>query len=372
METKTTLYTIIRTFLIALLYILGFVNTFAQNLVKNPGFEDAVGCPDGYGTFQDDVNFWYKATQGSTDYFNVCGDKMSTGFNFIGNQETFEGNAYAGFYAYGPKDYREYIAGELIEKLEKGKKYTFSFRVSLADRSQFAVDELGILFSQKLLNLRTKRNISFGWMRKNGFTNYVGIKSKRYLTDKGSWMELTGEYTADGTEKYIVLGNFKSNSDTRRTEVARNLKKASYYFIDMVSVEEKENPFRLDENYVLENLFFELNGHEILGDGKKQLQKLVNHLKTNPDLNISVYGHTDNLGSATYNKELSQRRAKEVGLFLLDNGLSPLRIAWKGFGDMLPLALNETEEGRKKNRRVEYVISEKNQEFYASSTFEED
>ena len=363
---------IARTLFISLLYLLGIVSAFSQNLVKNPGFEDSKACPEDYGTFHDDVTSWHKPTQGSTDYFNICGTKMSTGLNFIGNQETFDGNAYAGFYAYGPKDYREYISGELAEKLVKGKKYTFSFRVSLADKSQYAVDELGILFSQKLLDVKTKRNLSFAWMRKTDLKNYVGIRNKRYLTDKGGWMEISGEYIADGTEKYMTIGNFKSNSETRRFEVASNLKKASYYFIDMVSVAEKQDPFRLDETYVLENLFFKVNGYEILGNGKKELQKLADHLKDNPALNISIYGHTDNLGSETHNKELSQKRAQEVAIFLLKNGLAPSRIAWKGFGDMIPLAVNETEEGRKQNRRVEFVVSEKGREFYASSTFEED
>jgi len=95
----------------------------AQNLVKNPSFEDFVQCPDAYGTFNDDVLFWTMPTYGSTDYFNNCSMTMGTTRNFTGKQDTFHGNAYAGLYAYGSKDYREYISGELKQKLEKNKKY---------------------------------------------------------------------------------------------------------------------------------------------------------------------------------------------------------------------------------------------------------
>jgi len=372
MKSTTTLQILDRLLFVVTLILLGLASAFGQNLVKNPGFEDHTACPDEYGSFQEDVSSWYKPTNGSTDYFNLCGDKLSTGKNFIGNQKTYEGNAYAGFYAYGPNGYREYIGGELTEKLEKGKKYKFSFRVSLAEKSQFAISELSILFSSEPIELDTKTNISFNMLQRRRLKNYVSVTNHAYFSNKQDWMEVSGEYIANGTEQYIVLGNFKSNAETKKAKVAKNLKKAAYYYIDMISVAPTGMNLELDETYVLENLFFEVNGHEIIGNGKKELQKLIRHLKENPELNIAIYGHTDNVGPKVLNKELSQKRAKEVGLFLLENGLSSSRIAWKGFGDLVPLAANETEEGRKKNRRVEFVVSEKGQEFYASNLFEDE
>ena len=208
---------------------------------------------------------------------------------------------------------------------------------------------MGILFTPKPLRLSTKRNISFDWLRKAGLMNYVGSTDYHYLTKKDGWMEITGEYTADGTEKYVVFGNFKSNSETRRTKVASNLKRASYYYIDMVSIEKTKEPFQLDETHVLDNLVFGLDGHTIPSNSKEQLLKLIEHLNKNPTFNVSIFGHTDSIGPKEYNKKLSQKRAEEVGLFLLENGLAPSRIEWKGFGDLLPMAQNETAEGREKN-----------------------
>ena len=372
MKTTTTLQVFNRIFFIITFIILGATSSMGQNLVRNPGFEDYLACPSAYGSFQEDLKSWYKPTEGSTDYFNICGDKLSTGLNFIGKQEAFEGDAYAGFYALGPNGYREYVSGELVEKLEKGKKYIFSFKISLAEKSQYAIDEMGLLFSHELLHLRTKKNISSNLMQRNDLNGFVRIKNQKFFSNRDDWMEVSGEYIADGTEKFFIFGNFKPNASTRKLEVAKNLKKASYYYLDMVSLVAKENTINLDETYVLENLFFEINGHRIIGEGKKELQRLVDHLIANPSLNISIYGHTDNVGSKTLNKDLSQKRAQEVGLFLLDNGLSPTRIAWKGFGDLIPLAQNDTEEGRRKNRRVEFIVSKKPQEFYASGLFEDE
>jgi len=361
-----------RVFLTSSVFVFGTVILVAQNLVLNPGFEELKKCPEDFGTLSKDASFWKQPTSGSTDYFNNCSEKMSVNSNFIGEQDTFEGNAYAGLYVYGPNDYREYLAGELKQKLIKGKKYNFSFQVSLADKSEYAIKEFGILFLNKELDLQTKSNIPYSLMNSRGRNNYVGLTNPRYYTDKENWTEVSGSFVAFGTEKYIVLGNFRSNAHTKPNKIGNSSKKAAYYYIDMVVVEEAEKSFKLDEIYVFENLLFEVDGFNIQTEGQKQLESIVVHLKDNPSLNISIYGHTDNVGSQVYNQELSKKRAKAVGLFLVDNGLSPFRIAWKGFGDMSPLAKNETKEGRDKNRRVEFIISKKKRDTYASGLFEDE
>jgi len=370
MESPTTLNRFKHLVFVTTILLIGLESVSGQNLVINPSFEDFNACPQEYCTFQEDVNSWHKPTNGSTDYFNKCGGKMTTGSNFIGQQESIDGDAYAGFYAYSPNGYREYVAGTLSKKLQIGKTYKFSFHISLAEKSQFAINELRILFSRSALTMDTKRNISSPSISERGL-KIVELKNPKYFKEKNGWMKVTGEYIAQGDEQHFVIGNFLSNKRTKVSKVASNLKKASYYYIDMV-VEDVENSFQLEETYVLENLFFEVDGHRIIDDGKIELQKIVDHLKDNPKLNISIYGHSDNVGFSKYNKELSQRRAKEVGRFLLDNDLTTSRNSWKGFGDMLPVAANSTEEGRKKNRRVEFVISKKEREFYASNFFDDE
>jgi len=79
-------------------------------------------------------------------------------------------------------------------------------------------------------------------------------------------------------------------------------------------------------------------------------------LNDNPNLEIEIGGHTDNIGSVAYNLELSRERAKAVTLYLVSKGIRISRIKFKGYGRSIPIASNETEEGRQLNRRVEFKI----------------
>ena len=73
---------------------------------------------------------------------------------------------------------------------------------------------------------------------------------------------------------------------------------------------------------------------------------------------VEVAGHTDSIGSEAYNEDLSDRRAKVVYDYLLDNGIATDRMTWKGYGESSPIATNDTDEGRAKNRRTELVIED--------------
>lgn len=360
----------------ALVLFLAFVfPTFlvsAQNLVKNPSFEDFKICPSEFGCLERAVVSWYQPTDGSTDYFNACSPSMSSETNFIGAQPPYDGHAYAGMYAYGPKDYREYLTAELEEPLRAGQKYVFSFQVSLAEESQFGVNEFGILFTHKPLDFSTKRNIPVNLMAKRKSYNYKLVRNHEFFANKREWTEVTGIYIADGTERFMTVGNFNGHNKTRLLETGKNLKKVAYYYVDMFSVSHLKGSYALDEIYVLENLMFESDGFSIAGEEKNQLNDLVEYLKAHRSYTVSIYGHTDDMGTKEYNKALSQKRAKTVADFLVENGLQPHRILWRGYGDLNPLVKNGTEANREKNRRVEFVLSKKKKDYYATGTFAED
>ena len=87
-----------------------------------------------------------------------------------------------------------------------------------------------------------------------------------------------------------------------------------------------------------------------------QVAKLIND---HPELNhIRVEGHTDNVGSAPYNKDLSERRARSVMRYLVGKGVAHERLVAAGYGFERPIASNDTALGRAKNRRVEFRIVE--------------
>lgn len=109
----------------------------------------------------------------------------------------------------------------------------------------------------------------------------------------------------------------------------------------------------------LDNIFFELDSHELKPTSKTDLQELIRFLEANPKVTIQIRGHTDNQGSESYNQELSKKRARSVREYLVNKGkVAKKRIDFKGFGESKPIATNATEEGRAKNRRTEFKITE--------------
>jgi outer membrane protein OmpA-like peptidoglycan-associated protein len=89
---------------------------------------------------------------------------------------------------------------------------------------------------------------------------------------------------------------------------------------------------------------------------RTDLRALAANLVKYPNSTVRVVGHTDNTGTASHNKDLSQRRAKSVAQVLINNGVAPGRIVTIGRGEIVPVATNLTPEGRAQNRRVEIVI----------------
>ncbi len=341
----------------------------AQNLIPNPSFEDYDHCPEQLGNFYSDVTLWNTPTLGSTDYFNGCSTIMGTPKNFNGEQEAYFGKGYAGLYLYAPGDYREYLQVELKESLEEGKEYEISFFVSLAERSDFAVKDFGILFSSGPIDVETRRTLSkmhLYRITENSY-HFLEINYSEYYKDKKDWVKVSTSFTAKGTERYICIGNFRNNAKTRNLMTKRNAKQGAYYYIDKLNLftpptgdapEALAVDIPLDEPQVFENIHFDFDTSRLLDPAKKDLAGLYDFLKRNESYFLKISGHTDNLGSDTYNQKLSDKRCKAVADYLISLGLSGKRIDWKGFGGLHPVAENGTEEGRQKNRRVEFVISE--------------
>ncbi|MCB0644957.1 MAG: OmpA family protein, partial [Phaeodactylibacter sp.] len=106
----------------------------------------------------------------------------------------------------------------------------------------------------------------------------------------------------------------------------------------------------------LNNIFFETGSAALLQASEVELQILLELLQTNPEIRIEVHGHTDNVGSDADNQQLSEARAKAVVDYLKAKGISADRLSYRGFGETEPIAGNDTEEGRRQNRRTEFVI----------------
>lgn len=117
-------------------------------------------------------------------------------------------------------------------------------------------------------------------------------------------------------------------------------------------------PIEKGAKVILNNIFFETGKALLTSTSRLELDKAVDLMKKNPTMVIEVGGHTDNVGDDNSNMKLSHERAKSVRDYMVTAGIASPRIQSKGYGELNPVATNDTDEGRKTNRRTEFVIIE--------------
>lgn len=105
--------------------------------------------------------------------------------------------------------------------------------------------------------------------------------------------------------------------------------------------------------WVVDEAFFDFDKAVVKSGAFDFLSQIAEILKANPELNVLIQGHTDNIGPKAYNDALSLRRAQAVKNYLVDKGVGASRLTCEGFGFSKPAASNKTKKGRALNRRVE-------------------
>ncbi len=184
----------------------------------------------------------------------------------------------------------------------------------------------------------------------------------------------------------IDLESFKtvisSNSDPSNGEFlvvipvdadyALNVNRPSYLFhsenFSFDKVYSRDEPFYMDialkpikvgEKITLRNVFYKTDSFALDSRSRVELDKVVNLMEANSTMVIEIGGHTDNTGSDAHNVTLSGRRAEEVAKYLVSSGIARSRISYRGYGMHMPVATNDTEEGKALNRRTEMKIIQK-------------
>lgn len=365
----------------------------ASNLVFNPSFEEYRECPrkiDALGHLTI-VDAWYQPTEGSADYFNVCGTRdCGVPHNKLGIQDAHSGNGFCGIYC-SKTDYREYLQTELREPLREGEYYRVSFYVSLSEYSTGAVATIGALFTEKrvsdtvrsILMDKSVRQLAPGISQTVAtiFEPQVVNDYNRVLDNTKGWMQISGVFKARGGEQFLTIGNFypASQSNIVDLDSLTYLLPGAYYYIDDVSVIclgcNKESISRQDtavasvnvpvsfadtlkvgSTFILHNIFFDYDKATLLQQSYNELYTLLTVLQEHPTMKIEICGHTDGHGSTEYNQRLSENRAHAVVDYLVNHGIDIKRLSFKGYGKSRPIDTNTTEEGRAHNRRVEFVV----------------
>lgn len=351
----------------------------SDNIVYNPSFEEHRRCPqriDALGVMTA-VDAWWQPTAGSSDYFNPCGGRdCQVPRNKMGFQEAHSGEAYCGIYC-SQEHYREYLQTELRRPLIVGKRYRVSFWVSLADKSPHAVATLGALFSVARLEdttwdvLMEREVTDYLYQRTQSIAVYLEPQVVNHadsvLSDTKEWVEVSGEYVANGGERFLTIGNFASfnRSNVRQTNNPNAVLQGAYYYVDDVSVVPIDEVEPVAESHPapekgdivsMWEIFFATAESEILPQSYNELRRLQDIMTANPSMKIELRGHTDNQGTIEFNLKLSEDRAKAVADYLVERGIDRRRITTKGYGKSQPVDTNDTPEGRRRNRRVEYMV----------------
>jgi outer membrane protein OmpA-like peptidoglycan-associated protein len=111
-------------------------------------------------------------------------------------------------------------------------------------------------------------------------------------------------------------------------------------------------PVASGEEFVFENIFFDFDKFELKAESMSSLKRLVKFLYENPNVNILITGHTDNVGTPSYNQQLSLQRAQSVQQYLVKEGMHPGRVLVEGKGDKEPVVPNTTADNQARNRRI--------------------
>ncbi len=129
-----------------------------------------------------------------------------------------------------------------------------------------------------------------------------------------------------------------------------------YTYHNSYNKEIKLKRIELGTSIVLPNIFFDTDSFRLKTNSFAELDKIVDFLNQHQNIKIEISGHTDNSGSETYNKQLSEKRAKAVYTYLIQKNINQSQLTFIGYGSTRPIASNETTEGKAMNRRTELKI----------------
>ena len=397
MKLTTNTLKLISTITFSVLSVVAFSQD-EENLVTNPSFEAIGKNPKKLGSIENATG-WMSPTGAKADLFTDSKNAaIAVPSNVYGKEEAREGENYVGIVAFSykdPKKPRSYVMSKLESPLKKGMRYCVKFNVSLAEASRYAVNNIGAILSKKGLGTADSKTPIISEPSLLHFDNYQKIMTARY-----NWTEVCGVVQAQGGEKYITLGNFIADGDTKYTKMKKDpksraaiLKSAAYYYLDDVSVKllkkgescdcqanEGGNEYsttiyqktvNLNEEATAEDkieaqeLFFAFGKSKITSAGKSSLNRIAEKLKANPGFKLQINGHNnvmeDNVGvDNDYYADMDNKRVGVVMKYLMEKGIAEGRLiaAQKGSSK----SNVEIQEGDNddlkmaKNRRVTFII----------------
>ena len=374
-----------------------FIVTFAlslqaqdDNLVPNGGFEDTnIKKLKSYGQMEEFGMDWFAATSVPADVYGegAKGDKVGIPVNNYGKQEAAQGLCYAGFRAYSkdPKLSRNYLEVKLPQPLDRDVMYCVSFDISLADLSRYAVNEIGVVISDRKIEQPNN-----GDMIRNADVKHKTNKVFQYMD---GWEKFCGTFVGTGEEEYVLIGCFGGRNSMEIEKVSRPSGMTgaqanhAYYYIDNVSIveiqaksqckcskaDERDMDLVYGSSSVIEEdmsdaekvkasvVYYAFLKRTPTGAGKATVATIAEIMKSNPDMIINIVGHSDDdersegAVNARYSR-IGKNRADQIRRMLEAEGIAAARITVTDMSNMDPANTRDSEISRAQNRRVTFEL----------------
>jgi outer membrane protein OmpA-like peptidoglycan-associated protein len=360
------------------------------NLVPNGGFEDTnINKLRTYGQMEEFSMDWFAATEVAADIYGdgAKGDKVAVPTNNYGKQEPSDGLCYAGFRAYSkdPRLNRSYLEVKLPKTLDKDVMYCVSFDISLADLSRFAVNEIGVLMSDRKIELPNTSDM----------IQQADVKQKtnKVFQFLDGWETFCGTFVGTGQEEYVVIGCFGGRESMtidkvkRPTGIVGAQMNHAYYYIDNVKVvdvqaksqcvcaaaDERDMDLVYGSSSVQaedmtdteiiksSSIYYAFLKRTPTGTGKQTVANISAILTANPMMKITIVGHSDdderNEGQVNPRyKMIGKNRADQIRRMLEAEGVLSSQISVSDMGNMDPASTRDNDISRAQNRRVTFEI----------------
>jgi outer membrane protein OmpA-like peptidoglycan-associated protein len=283
---------------------------------------------------------------------------------------------------------KKIVIDKIIAKTEDGKIHSLSAVVFYLGNTN-KICQSNNKSSEKLITYKGK--LLMGKMEKEPLINQkVILSGGKNKSNRTTYTNKYGDFTFDNlsleSSYNIEIPNDGLKIKDEQLYLAkqdgsniRSLKKAGNAFVyellpvelTKLSMEEVDDTELTLKNFtnsknaelsVLKNILFEVNSINISIESKSILDKIINSMKQNKSLKLSIIGHTDSRGDEARNKQLSINRAQNVMKYFIDNGIEKIRLSSQGFGETNLLNRCEngvdcSEEEHKLNRRTEFMFS---------------
>lgn len=361
------------------------------NLVPNSGFEDTnIKKLRSYGQMEEVSMDWFSATEVPADVFGdgAKGDKIGIPTNDYGTQEPAAGLCYAGFRAYSkdPRMQRSYLEVKLPQMLDRDVMYCVSFDISLADLSRYAVNDIGVVVSDRKIE---QPNLGDMILQPD-----VKQKTNKVFQFAEGWEKFCGTFVGTGQEEYIVIGCFGSRSEMTIEKVKRPMGMTgpqlshAYYFVDNVeiieiqaksqcvcsAVEERDMDLVYGSSSVQDEdmtdvekinasaIYYAFLKRTPTGSGKQTVADIATILKANPSMRINIVGHCDDDEAsegkinARY-KMIGKNRGDQIRRMLEAAGVPATQFSVSDIGAQDPANSRDTDISRAQNRRVTFEVN---------------